>query len=68
MADQLNMQNRDPNSMNAHVQVQFDDVLAEPAGAHSAECVWRNSYKCFSGGMSCCYKLLTYLCGLPAGM
>lgn len=37
MAKQLNMDNRDPNNMNLHVQVMFDDVLAEVEGAHSAE-------------------------------
>lgn len=67
MADNLDMENRDPNGMNSYIQVTFGDVLAEPEGARSADCVWRNSYKCFEGGLSCCYKLLTYICGLPAG-
>ena len=30
-------ENRDPNSMNSYIQVSFDDVLAEPEGAHSAD-------------------------------
>ena len=37
MADTLDMVNRDPNNMNGHIQVMFDDVLAEAEGAHSAE-------------------------------
>jgi hypothetical protein len=37
MADEIDLVNRDPNMMNAHVQVSFDDVLAEPEGAHSAD-------------------------------
>lgn len=55
---------RDPNSINGHIQVQFDDVLAEPDGAHSIDCVWTNSYKCFECGKNLCYKLLTTLCGI----
>jgi len=56
--------NRDPNGLNNYVHVQFDDVLAEPAGAHSADCVWRNSYKCFTCGKNNCYKFLSCLCGI----
>ena len=65
MADSLDMVNRDPNGINSYIKVQFDEVLAEPEGAHSAECLWRNSFKCFQGGLSCCYMVLTITCGLP---
>ena len=41
---------------------------AEPEGAHSGECLWRNAFKCFNGGLNCCYLVLTYICGLPAGL
>jgi len=68
MADDLDMVNRDPNGMNSHVQVSFDDVLAEPSGAHSADCVWKNAFACFNFGLSCGYLLMTYIMGLPAGM
>ncbi|XP_064606657.1 caveolin-3-like [Liolophura sinensis] len=66
MAEQteVDLINRDPNNLNDHVKVMFEDVLGEPEGAHSADCVWRNSYKCFNCGKSCCYKFLTYLCGI----
>ncbi len=37
MADDLDLVNRDPNNMNNYIQVSFDDVLAEPEGAHSAD-------------------------------
>lgn len=46
----------------------FEDVLGEPEGAHSIDCVWNLSYKCFNGGKNCCYKLLTTLCGLCIGL
>ncbi len=47
---QLDLVNRDPHEMNGFIQVDFEDVLAEPAGAHSVDCVWDNSYKCFQLG------------------
>ena len=68
MADSLDMVNRDPNGMNSYIQVTFPEVLAEPEGAHSGECLWRNAFKCFNGGLNCCYLVLTYICGLPAGL
>ena len=33
----IDLINRDPNSMNHFVQVDFEDVLAEPNGAHSSD-------------------------------
>ena len=45
-------------------QVAFEDILAEVPGAHAIDCVWRNSYRCFEGGKSCCYKFLTAICGI----
>ena len=68
MADEIDLVNRDPNAMNSYIQVTFGDVLAEPDGAHSADCIWRNSYSCFEGGLNCCYKLLTFIFGLPVGL
>ena len=29
--------NRDPNDMNNYIQVDFNDVLGEPEGAHSPD-------------------------------
>lgn len=60
----IDMENRDPNSINDHLKVNFEDVLAEPEGVRSIPCIWSGSYKCFECGKSLCYKLLTTLCGL----
>ena len=46
------------------LQVAFEDVLGEPDAAHSIDCIWRNSYRCFECGKNICYKLMTLLCGL----
>ncbi|XP_019638221.1 PREDICTED: caveolin-3-like [Branchiostoma belcheri] len=61
----LDMDMRDPNNINEHTKVLFEDVFAEPEGTHSADGVWRWSFKCYNGSKSCCYKTLTYICALP---
>ena len=60
----LDMINRDPKKLNDYVQVEFDDVLAEPQGSNSADFFWNLSYKCFDGGRNCCYKFLTFVYGI----
>ena len=34
---ELDMVNRDPHQMNGYIQVEFDDILGEPEGAHSRD-------------------------------
>ena len=65
MADGPDMENRDPNNLNDHVKVQWDEVFGEPDAVHSIDCVWRCSYKCFNAVLSCCYKCLTVVCAVP---
>merc|ERR1712154_30274 len=60
----LDMINRDPNNINDHLRVQFEDVLAEPETNHSPACVWSNSYKCFNCCKKLCYTLMTLCCGI----
>jgi len=60
----LDLLNRDPNNINDHLKVAFEDVLAEPAGIHSPACVWSNSYKCFECCKSLCYTIMTVCCGI----
>ncbi len=67
MAEQLDLLNRDPNNMNNFLQVEFDDALAEPKGTHSSDCVWRNSYKCFTCGKNNAYKICSFFCGICIG-
>merc|ERR1712226_1556846 len=45
-------------------QVQFEDVLAEPEGVRSIDCVWKLSYTCFTCWLNLCYKLSTLCCGI----
>ncbi|XP_076468914.1 caveolin-1-like [Babylonia areolata] len=65
MSSELDMVNRDPNSINDHLQVAFEDVLAEPDGAHSINCVWKLSHTCFTCSKGCAYNILTIIFGLP---
>ncbi|XP_071082935.1 caveolin-1-like [Haliotis cracherodii] len=60
--------NRDPNNINDHVKVEFEDILAEPDGAHSFDCVWTASNLCFNCCKGFLYKLLTLLCGICIAM
>ncbi|KAL5014890.1 hypothetical protein ScPMuIL_009160 [Solemya velum] len=64
MAGQLDMANRDPNGLNIEAKAEFEDLLGEPDGTHSIDCVWKNSYNCFTCGKNCCYKFMTTLCGI----
>merc|ERR1711920_239562 len=49
---------------NDHLRVTFEDVLAEPEGIHSMNCVWSNSYKCFNCCKDLCYMIMTLCCGI----
>ncbi|KAL4226704.1 Caveolin-1 [Mactra antiquata] len=64
MADSLDLVNRDPNSLNDHLKVQFEDVFGEPEGARSIDCVWKLSYTCFNCWLGLCYKLATLFYGI----
>lgn len=60
------MEQRDVHDVNPHLKVQFEELFGEPdSPARSIDCVWRCSYKCFNGTLSCCYKTLTVLCAIP---
>jgi hypothetical protein len=59
----IDLEKRDPNEINDHLKVHFEDVLAEPGGAHSNDCVWKCSYRCFQCSKICCYRCLAALCG-----
>ena len=61
---EVDLVNRDPNGLNENIQVNFDDIFGEPEGAHSADCIWQNSKKCFECGMKIRYQILTYCCAM----
>ncbi|TGZ52093.1 Glutaryl-CoA dehydrogenase [Temnothorax longispinosus] len=55
------LEDRDPNNLNQHLQVMWDDVIGEPEGIRSPECAWRLSGHCFRLSRGCCYVLLSVL-------
>jgi hypothetical protein len=57
--------NRDPNNLNDHLKVTFEEVLGEPDHTHALDCVWKYSYKCFNLWKTLCYLIVTTLCGIP---
>ncbi|XP_060595592.1 caveolin-1-like [Ruditapes philippinarum] len=60
----LDLMNRDPNNLNDHLKVAFEDILAEPDGVRSIDCVWKLSFSCFNFWLGVCYKLSTLCCGI----
>ncbi|KAM6972975.1 caveolin-2 [Aplochiton taeniatus] len=56
---------RDPNDINLHLKVDFDDVIAEPSSAHSFDKVWIGSHAVFELVKYVFYRLLTTLLAIP---
>lgn len=52
---------RDPNHLNGHLQVMWDDIIGEPQGLRSLDCTWNCSKCCFQKTLNCCYILMTLL-------
>ena len=45
-------------------QLDYEEVIAEPDGIKSIDCVWNCSFKCFNLWKNLCYQILTLLCGM----
>lgn len=56
---------RDPNDVNAHLKLGFEDVIAEPLSAHSFDRVWIGSHAAFELVKFIFYRLLTTLLAVP---
>ncbi|XP_023342346.1 caveolin-2 [Eurytemora carolleeae] len=50
---------RDPNHLNTHLQIMWDDVYGEPEGLKSLDCTWKCSKSCFTCTLNGCYILMT---------
>ncbi|XP_015126089.1 caveolin-3 isoform X1 [Diachasma alloeum] len=57
----VDLEDRDPNGLNEHLQVMWEDVIGEPDGIRSPECAWRLSGHCFRLSRGCCYIFLSIL-------
>merc|ERR1712170_190610 len=58
------LETRDPNNLNDHLKVTFEEALGEPDHTHALDCVWKYSYKCFNFCKALCYLIATTLCCL----
>ncbi|KFV84527.1 Caveolin-3, partial [Struthio camelus australis] len=47
------------------LQVDFEDVIAEPVGTYSFDSVWKTSYTTFTVSKYWCYRLLSAILGIP---
>lgn len=66
---EIDLINRDPKQINHDVvQVEFEDVIAEPHGTHSLDSVWKASYTTFTVSKYWCYRLLTAVLGIPLSL
>lgn len=51
--------------MRSSLQIHFEDVIAEREPAHSIDCIWRNSFICYTCWKGCCYKFYTLFAAFP---
>ncbi|XP_030072202.1 caveolin-2 [Microcaecilia unicolor] len=58
-------EDRDPNDLNSHLKLGFEDVIAEPSSTHSFDKVWICSHALFELSKYLLYKLLTLLLAIP---
>lgn len=56
---------RDPYRLNSHLQLGFEDVIAEPGTAHSFDKVWICSHALFELSRYVVYKFVTLLLAVP---
>ncbi|KAM7307133.1 caveolin-3 [Ixodes scapularis] len=59
---------RDPNVLSEYLQVEFDDVFAEPEGTYSIDGVWKAAAKTFTQTKNVCYKALSLVCAIPLAL
>jgi len=64
----LDMGNRDCNSINLEIDLDFDDVIAEPSAAQGFEWVWKLAFVVFSQTKTWLYKIFSAILAVPAAL
>nr|XP_054487710.1 caveolin-2 [Agelaius phoeniceus] len=59
---------RDPHGLNSHLQLGFEDVIAEPELTHSFDKVWICSHALFELSKYVIYKVLTLVLAIPMAL
>jgi len=66
MKQEIDMKDRDPTDMNAHLKITFEDVFAEPHPTIFAfDGVWGTSFKVFRCTKLWAYRILTAIFAVP---
>ncbi|XP_063288733.1 caveolin-3-like [Pelobates fuscus] len=69
LTKEIDLVQRDPKHINQEVvQVEFEDVIAEPEGTHSFDGVWKVSNSTFTVTKYWCYRVLSAVLGLPLAL
>ncbi|OCT67296.1 caveolin-3 [Xenopus laevis] len=69
LTKEIDLVQRDPKKINQEVvQVDFEDVIAEPDGTHSFDGVWKASSTTFTVTKYWCYRMLSAIFGLPLAL
>ncbi|GFY79039.1 caveolin-1 [Trichonephila inaurata madagascariensis] len=61
----LNILDRDDKNVNDHINIAFEDVLAEPDSNHTFVCVWQNSFLLFDVVKFWFYRILSAILFIP---
>ncbi|GFY39605.1 caveolin [Trichonephila inaurata madagascariensis] len=64
----MNLLDRDCNHINDHINVVFEEILAEPRSNQSFDQVWRFAYVLFAGTKFWAYRVLAAACAVPCGL
>ncbi|TRZ01589.1 hypothetical protein DNTS_010154 [Danionella cerebrum] len=56
---------RDPKDINKHLEVGFEDIIAEPISTHSFDRIWIGSHAVFELVKFVFYRILTTLLAIP---
>jgi len=65
MSAGLDLNTRDGNSINDEINLDFDDVLAEPLAAHGFDPIWRLAFILFSNTKVWIYKIVSGVIAIP---
>merc|ERR1712106_1068572 len=61
----LDLTARDGRGINAEIDLDFDDVLAEPSAAHGFDPIWRLSFVLFSQTKLWIYRIISAIIAIP---
>lgn len=64
----LNLLDRDDRRVNDHINIVFEDVLAEPDSDHGFDSIWGLAFLVFSGTKLWVYRIISAFLAIPCGI